>query len=280
MEELLFFCRIITPMSMAGSDPQKPELRPSEFKGLMRFWWRAIKSETDIKKLREEENKIFGGTGDKEGKSKVLIRVKGKELRTERYWLLPHKRKAHIECFSPGGKFKVELKLVDSEIANPEEIKSLFLLSTILGGFGKRSRRGFGSIMVEKIKMQDEEETPKEISLNLICELLNKIESSYQIRNGKITNKKEGGSYPWIREIEIGRTHYGTYRELLKKIGQASHTHRDSSLGDAKPRMASPVYVSIIKDNKGFRPIIVTLHSAFPHRYFKKQEEFKQEILI
>lgn len=48
---------------MAGADGRTPELGPSEFKGMMRFWWRAVKAEDDIAKLKKEENGIFGGTG-------------------------------------------------------------------------------------------------------------------------------------------------------------------------------------------------------------------------
>ncbi len=75
MKETTLSCEIITPMFMAGADGKIPELRPSEFKGMMRFWWRAVKAEDDIEKLKKEEAKIFGGTGEGEGKSKVKIEL-------------------------------------------------------------------------------------------------------------------------------------------------------------------------------------------------------------
>jgi CRISPR type III-B/RAMP module RAMP protein Cmr1 len=74
MKWVKFTCSVVTPMFMAGADGRTPELRPSEFKGIMRFWWRAIREDDDIEKLKEEEAKIFGGT-EKEGKSKVAIRI-------------------------------------------------------------------------------------------------------------------------------------------------------------------------------------------------------------
>jgi len=62
VKKLTLTCRLITPMFMNGAFPgELPELRPSEFKGMLRFWWRALKCESDISKLREEEFKIFGG---------------------------------------------------------------------------------------------------------------------------------------------------------------------------------------------------------------------------
>ena len=45
--------KVITPMFMLGADNRTPELRPSEFKGMMRFWWRAIKASNDISNLRK-----------------------------------------------------------------------------------------------------------------------------------------------------------------------------------------------------------------------------------
>ena len=74
--ELKLKCKTITPMFMAGADGKTPELRSSEFKGMMRWWWRAIKADDDIGKLRKEEAEIFGGTGEGEGKSKVRVIVK------------------------------------------------------------------------------------------------------------------------------------------------------------------------------------------------------------
>jgi len=48
VKKVTFECEVITPMFMAGADGRKPELRPSEFKGMMRFWWRAAKAMDNI----------------------------------------------------------------------------------------------------------------------------------------------------------------------------------------------------------------------------------------
>ncbi len=37
MREIKFVCKVITPMFMTGADGRTPELRPSEFKGMMYF---------------------------------------------------------------------------------------------------------------------------------------------------------------------------------------------------------------------------------------------------
>lgn len=106
MEEIKLSCEVITPMFIAGADGKTPELRPSEFKGMLRFWWRAAKAETDYKKLRKEEAKIFGGVGEGEGKSKVSIRITNKEIKQGEYKLLPLGGRKN-PAISPTSKFDI-----------------------------------------------------------------------------------------------------------------------------------------------------------------------------
>jgi len=47
---------MITPLFMAGADGKTPELRPPSFKGMMRFWWRAMRAENDIDALGQAES--------------------------------------------------------------------------------------------------------------------------------------------------------------------------------------------------------------------------------
>ena len=60
---------------MSGADNRNVELRPPAFKGMMRFWWRAVRAEADIKKLWEEEARIFGAADEKFGRSRVKIHL-------------------------------------------------------------------------------------------------------------------------------------------------------------------------------------------------------------
>lgn len=63
MPELRLRCRLITPMFMAGADGKTPELRPSEIKGMMRWWWRAIKAENNIDKFEKRRSRNLWGDG-------------------------------------------------------------------------------------------------------------------------------------------------------------------------------------------------------------------------
>jgi len=295
MYKLILKCRVITPMFMAGADGRTPELRPSEFKGMMRWWWRAIKAEDDIGRLKKEEAEIFGGTGEREGKSKVKIKINTALDNSDiiDYQPLPHHirnncpvdnqsrcRKAFtLKAIGPGKEIEIEFSIPSLEIQN------LIFLTFVLGGFGKRSRRGFGSLHIINPEIK--------INLENILQFLNGIENTYEINNSSINSsikaiinrKKTSGNYPWIKEIILGRNkEFNNFDEILKKIGMASHNHSDPSLGDANPRMASPIYVSVVEIQNKLIPIITLLNSSFPQNYprwnINKQKDFIKELVL
>lgn len=174
--EIKFECEVITPMFMAGADGKTPELRPSEFKGMMRFWWRAIKAEDNIPKLLKEETEIFGGTGEGEGRSKVKIRISnplpddtmiGASIKEEIEYKEKRDNKEYaglrylfystyaLQSGKPYIKtpYKFDVILSSSESLNnyyQHGLASLWL-SIYLGGFGTRARRGGGNIVVTKV---------------------------------------------------------------------------------------------------------------------------------
>jgi CRISPR-associated protein Cmr1 len=281
MKTIILKCKLITPMFMAGANGRTPELRPSEFKGMMRFWWRAIRADDNIEKLREEEAEIFGGKGEKEGKSKVMIKIYPQQISFSSYRPLPHSqtKKFTFSCIEVDSTFKIFLKGEENFLTI---FKNVLFLSTILGGFGKRSRRGFGSVAIIEPEELNLENLQKEELLSKILDTLNQIDNHYEISSSKIVNKKSGGNYPWIIEIEIGNKH-DDWETLLKKIGNATHNHKNPSLGNSSPRMASPIYVSVVKLKYGFYSIVTTLKSYFPQNYsrynFSKQNDFKREVL-
>jgi len=177
MKQIVFKGRLITPMFMAGADSKTPELRPSEFKGMIRFWWKGIRAEDDIDNLRKDEAEIFGGAVEKEKRSKVILRVYpqpsgnflGNNLKNDYKldWrfnrntnslegrdtgigyllystVLPRQEKRYIK---PNFQFNLELISYHAD-AFKKSLASLWA-SIYLGGFGTRARRGGGNIVVE-----------------------------------------------------------------------------------------------------------------------------------
>lgn len=284
MYSVSFDLETITPLFMAGADGKTPELRPPSFKGMMRFWWRAMRSDDDWKQLAKDEAIIFGGTGKGEGKSKISIRVENNKPSTKSYNPLPHKPPTfNLPAINTGNKFRCNL---NCEASCEKDAISAFKLSLLLGGFGKRSRRGFGSISYK--------------SFNNFEELINEIEETNIITNNymSIDKNKSNDSrivlsrninlkepqYPRIYEIYMGEKGASSADSVLNKIGHASHTHRDNALGTIEPqRVASPIIATVVKINQKYHPVITKLTSHFPAslKYnIKKQDDFIKDVLI
>ncbi len=263
MEKMIFECESVTPMFMYGADGKTPELRPASIKGVMRFWWRAINGDLPLDKLKKQEDEIFGST-DK--KSSFSIKIKKQILKTEQINPLPHKKKGdkgyHLkEAFKTNQTF--EITFIGKKL---ELVENLFKLTTILGGFGQRSRRGFGSVQIIGSEVLT---SPKNIE-----QLIKSVNPNFV----KTHHKNGTEEYPYIKSIEIGKI-YDNYQDLLETIGKASHNHDCNELGSVNPRLASPIYVSILKIiANDYRPIITTLKNTKSHS-IGKVNDFKKAIL-
>ena len=68
--------RVTTPMFLGGAE-QQAELRLPSFKGMLRFWWRAMAWDRvkEVSRLRDEEAALFGSSDERVGQSKVLLRL-------------------------------------------------------------------------------------------------------------------------------------------------------------------------------------------------------------
>ncbi len=293
-------CKIITPMFMTGADGKTPELRPPSIKGALRFWWRAVQAQGDLAALKSDEAAIFGSSDA--GRSKVVIRVNG-ELRHKGIKVLTHRDGETYNKTDRNGKIKKsffkkgfcigqeleiclkltnEIKLTNRISFDEKMLERLFELTTLLGGLGTKTRRGYGSVKI--INGAESESYIKHI-----FDLLEKVkEGTYKIDGNKIVNKINpditNNSYPYIRSIEIGSA-YDDMDNLLTKIGKVSsdccNNGNKSYIGGINPRLASPVYVSVVEISGKFHPIITTLNTNTNNIETCKnvQNNFKEKIL-
>lgn len=261
-KKINFEIETITPMFLAGADGKTAELRPPSIKGMMRFWWRALNGHLSRKDLKEAEAKIFGSSGEEIGRSSFSIRLFSTVLNCGDFSPVPHSdtKKFKFSGLKPHQSFT--MSFISQSGSN---IVDLFKIASMLGGFGKRSRRGFGSIRIAKI---DNNMFVQGYELDMFCNLLNSVvNNAFEVNNNKIQRNITAhieSDYPYIKTIEIGESCENS-DALLKAIGTASHSNDCDYTGFAigKKRFASPIYVSIIKDNGKYRPIITTLNTAF-----------------
>lgn len=324
MKSITFTCEVVTPMFLAGADGKTLELRPPSIKGAMRFWWRAMHGNLPMddrkdnegniieKGLRTREAEIFGGGGENARRCPFSIRVRSDSTICSNEKPLPHHtgnkdcsymklsptcrgnkdynqdkcQKGRAQTSISGGIFSIELK--GSELG---PIKSLFVLTCLLGGFGKRSRRGFGSVKIVKrngipFSMPNDLESIRGYLLEFNDNYrLDDVSNRIYLHKPETLNG-EYSEYPYIEEIQIGAEPYSKLSssideeypgfELVEFIGRTTHQYFDEnkSNGAGKPRFASPTYVSALKvgcaeqlqnEEECFYPIITTLHYAPPN---------------
>ncbi len=285
MHSINFQCEVTTPLFMYGADDSTPELRPSEFKGMMRFWWRAVQHYNNMDKLRDVESSIFGGTSESSGKSKFNINVIKREILIQRYKPLPHhtgddKCPYLPSCSGKGKKkgicvkgFKLPSIYVNSSFdiifktqkqIIQDFVTKVFETSIILGGFGKRSRRGFGSIYCSNFQYNSLGEVIK-----FLAHAMNSLSggNTFETNNLTIKRKNKGElKYPWIEEVLFNSNQFKSFDELLKKVGEVTHNYANHDIiGSGEPRFASPVYVSTIRLGESYYIVVTKLHAYPPH---------------
>ena len=240
-----------------------------------------------------------GKNGDKievpAQRSKVVIRVKNGpnynelvesfeipensfykiEYNKIKYSPVPHKPEGKNfpqPCIPCGTNFDVELKLVKDikfekeRNFNLESLKSLFIIYSILGGIGKRSRRGFGSFKIVNYQINDKEIEEFEYSENVLQENFKQIIADRLNTNeGKIEiSSNRDKNYPYLRNVQLGKT--ANYNTLLSDIGKESSKNSYSDYtGFAKGnnRLSSPLYVSIYPINNELAIVFSELNCSF-----------------
>ena len=280
IEKREYNIEVVTPMFLGGSNKKEVELRTASFKGLLRYWWRAINPHlvvnNDFSKLFKEESLIFGDAGDT-GKSKIKIMIESKSFQPKSYNPLPHKTNNRFKFsgIPEGYKFKIYL------IA-PEKIHNLFKFVSYVGAVGKRSRRGFGSFRI----INDKNNQKNDDVLLHLFNLLENLNDNYIKEEKKIKLKNElNPTYPFLKEIFLG-IKSNNFNELLSKIGEASHKYNSDSTGYAKKinnssyRLSSPIYVSLIKERQ-YQIIISKLnfYSNLNIKGFGLQKKFIDHLL-
>jgi CRISPR-associated protein Cmr1 len=265
----------VTPMFLRGYDNRTLELRPPPFKALFRYWWRTVQ-DCDWKSLQEAEGDLFGST---KGKAPFSIRIPGTtNLNPTQYKALPHKpdndRRSIMDAYEGGQSF--DLCLITKSESDACLCKQIAKLGFLLGGVGNRSRRGFGSIRETSWNFPDVSDLREAIleTLNAVAKADRfQINNQFQIngRSIEIIESKRltrpHPQYPVIRRIFFGKL-TGDVDNLLKKIGRATsvakRNNKDNTLGDGRPRMASPIVVRIQMVGSQYIPVVTQLYSIYP----------------
>ncbi len=162
--------QLVTPAFLEGLTTKKQylRLRESSFKGLIRFWWRALAYHhygPDIKQIHKKESDIFGSTKSRSSVLFLPIDTRGMSCSDSSY---DRFNKAGISYLGygllpPSGKnipyidapFSFTVRMISPKDFDALLVNALKVLG-LIGGIGRKSRRGFGSISIVDIKMNQE----------------------------------------------------------------------------------------------------------------------------
>lgn len=178
--------RVVTPLFCAGSDRERPEFRLPSFKGVLRFWWRALawsRCRGDLESLQSEEDDLFGSS--RSGQSRVSLRVarspappqpirSGAVLyQSDRRVVGPGARYLGygvMEAFGSQNRktqegqliraclpapFKVKVRMIARDLCGRRlaSLKDALIALGTLGGMGARSRKGYGSLVIHSLSV-------------------------------------------------------------------------------------------------------------------------------
>ncbi len=260
---------------MGGGFSQNDSIRTSEIKGLMRYWFRAVAGSVignDIKALKKLEEKVFGS---QERKSPFRI-VIGKERlsylnkysqefqfskdmnglvylgignvlfkwnKAKQKWKFNEEK---INIIAPNSTFKVKFLFknsVDEKII--KLVAYSFYLSTALGGFGLRARRGFGSwqiVDVETEGINENLDNLKDYGLkntnNIIDEAKSTLKSFHKVDNNLNKNMKLNYTNFINYELKQINPNKTNWKDLLNDLGAYYRYFR-----------VNPISIDLQKDN-------------------------------
>lgn len=273
---------IVTPLFLGGANPRgEPELRAASFRGVLRFWLRALLGGVlgnDTEKIFEHESKVFGST---EHASPVIVRVGHRQPTKTNYsqltqnktglaYLLFSARRTRSEperrAIEPKQQFDLTCQLhssVQNLLPLEAAYASLWLL-THLGGIGSRSRRGAGNLQVQKVlsndltaalpSLQIQAKTPQELRSEMVEGLKGLRQWAAKAFNGSLQplfGKQPDFDvlHPQFCKIWVASKTFRTWDEALNEFGSAMQQFR---------RRREPDYSNVkavIQSNKQLQPV-------------------------
>lgn len=280
VERKTYDLEVVTPMFLGGADPTKAEIRAPSFKGMLRFWWRALNpqlSAKGLKNLYDKESDIFGNT---EKKSKISLKIEASNI------------KSTLDMIK-GKKFQVESKSNKNKNNNNSDNIITFKLDILhyLAYGTMEYQKGRGNVLIKeyitpkskfKIAIQGPESYIKEVELAL----------KYLLTFGGLGAKSRNGfGSLYCKDIEYisdipkngGLVDYSAFSEKSKLIRFPIREKWEDALSDIglaykDARLSLESRHSFTKRALIAKPIIVKSEKKIPD-YVKNNRQAKPYFL-
>jgi CRISPR-associated protein Cmr1 len=265
-----FKLRLVSPAFVAGTDKERPEMRASTIRGHWRYWWRAFNGVyyPTAEKLYEQESKVFGSTS--EGSRFNLIVIGNRKIETHE--LLPHREggSGNVSKAQALGEGSYSLRITTRPGQNIDDsVWDAFMVWSLLGGMGRRSRRMFGAVNVQAEQSIASAWYPKPDNPQHLAQILKSIFKPIKDKStpNVPTFPTFSEKHSWVIVSTIGfetakEANQEFFRKLLRTpkyrtsdqtFGSVQGGRRGSVQGD---RRGSPVHAQVRKIGTEYYPVI------------------------
>ncbi len=312
--ELIVTVESVTPLFLGGAKARElaDAIRPASIRGQVRYWLRAMLGAgidpTDkeaLKTLKESEGKFMGNT---EAGSPVRFRVRSDrplgyvEKKDGGRRMLPH-RVAGVKEQRGAPNPLCEAAIIENQTFDiilsprpgrytiPNEVVAATLLWLHLGGLGKRSRRGFGSLQPVKWAASEDVLTPEAREhlpnghpgdaaalRSQLGDLLNWLggvagvstgswasRSDYPILHADVAGVRVSDAVTGYRLTSYHQAMVPFWRESLRNVDKELKDNRAYGYA-SNDRRASPFHLHIARTAQGYHQVFTTFW-AEPSQY-------------
>lgn len=298
-----FNCKTITPLLMHGKDNKHTaEVRTTSFIGLFRYWFRALEPELSKTTFQKETN-LFGGTNPVSLKSKLLVSITPPSDDQYEYSTRPHRTFRNGNSAKSAGipentSFNIHLQTFKKDESYFDKLVTYAKLSFLLGGFGMRSRRGFGSI---DITNGQKFQTPEQW-LAYVQQLITSVSDiPVEHKNNRLIAARNNHriNHPRLLGVYIGDSYQSSHEALVainqtssivkKKFGPALGDINDRRRKGAKPsgykgegeKLATPLIASVKPIGENYFIVVTEVQNTkFPNDpvYENAKKMFLEEV--
>jgi CRISPR-associated protein Cmr1 len=275
----------ISPLLLHGFDARdQAETRAPSIKGVLRYWWRALQSETEG--LLSKESRLFGSIGRAGAvaqKSPLMISVP-RIAGSSKYPLRPQRGRGSGTAtgIKAGTTFAIEFSVLRKNAGLLDEYVDWFEFALLVSGFGQRARRGYGSLQSTNAGWGTVEEYRTVVEEKIV-----------QLTGKRWHELKKIGDteHPVLRNMWLGTSELSVEKALLA-IGEASSRAKASAgigeylLGSISSRrrgirrLASPLHVTVRRIDRAYYPIVTEIHPKQhpPQEYRDQRRVFLQRL--
>ena len=174
---------VVTPMFCGGVRQEHAELRAPSFKGVLRFWWRALawsRLDGDLDAIRREENGLFGSASGGQARVSIVLVTTDHPKRLAKDSVLDDagvlvgegarylgygvmtafgRRAGELSraCLRAPFEFTVRARTRGLTEGQLQSLQDALVAVGLFGGMGARSRKGYGSIAIRSLRIGGEE---------------------------------------------------------------------------------------------------------------------------